>query len=127
VWHYPGLNSFGKHRDEQLAMHPTVKPVALVADAILDVSIRRGLVLDPFAGSGTTIIAAERTGRRAASASHGFPVHQACPRAAGCRQGAERCHRCGKGCRRRGEIPSTVSRQRNIETAGLLTRQERAW
>ncbi|MGE0760426.1 MAG: site-specific DNA-methyltransferase [Pirellulaceae bacterium] len=67
VWHYPGMNSFGKHRDEQLAMHPTVKPVALVADAILDVSTRRGLVLDPFAGSGTTIIAAERTGRRAAA------------------------------------------------------------
>jgi DNA modification methylase len=45
-------------------MHPTVKPVALVADAILDCSRRGGLVLDPFAGSGTTIMAAERTRRR---------------------------------------------------------------
>jgi DNA modification methylase len=46
-------------------MHPTVKPVALVADAIRDVSKRKGIVLDPFCGSGTTIIAAEKTGRRA--------------------------------------------------------------
>ena len=47
-------------------MHPTVKPVALVADAIRDCSKRNGLVLDPFAGSGTTLIAAEKTGRHAA-------------------------------------------------------------
>ena len=46
-------------------MHPTVKPVALVADAILDVSKRRDIFLDPFCGSGTTIIAAEKTGRHA--------------------------------------------------------------
>jgi DNA modification methylase len=46
-------------------MHPTVKPVALVADAIKDCSRRNSLVLDPFAGSGTSLIAAERTGRRA--------------------------------------------------------------
>lgn len=46
-------------------MHPTVKPVALVADAIKDCSRRGGIVLDAFAGSGTTLIAAERTGRRA--------------------------------------------------------------
>jgi DNA modification methylase len=45
-------------------MHPTVKPVALVADAILDCSRRGGVVLDVFAGSGTTLIAAEKTGRR---------------------------------------------------------------
>jgi DNA modification methylase len=45
-------------------MHPTVKPLALVADAILDCSKRGGVVLDVFAGSGTTLIAAERTGRR---------------------------------------------------------------
>jgi DNA modification methylase len=50
---------------DELAMHPTVKPVALVADAIRDCSRRGGLILDPFAGSGTTIIAAERTGRKA--------------------------------------------------------------
>jgi len=67
VWSYPGLNSFAKGRDEALASHPTVKPVALVADAIRDCSRRGELVLDPFAGSGTTIIAAERTKRRAAA------------------------------------------------------------
>jgi 16S rRNA G966 N2-methylase RsmD len=64
VWHYPGLSSFRSGRDQQLEMHPTVKPVALVADAMLDCSRRGGIVLDPFAGSGTTIIAAQRTGRR---------------------------------------------------------------
>lgn len=66
VWSMPGMNSFQKGRAEMLAMHPTVKPVALVADAILDCSKRGGLVLDCFAGSGTTLIAAERTGRVAA-------------------------------------------------------------
>lgn len=64
VWTYAGANSFGQNRDEELAMHPTVKPVALVADAIRDCSDRKGIVLDAFAGSGTTLIAAERTGRR---------------------------------------------------------------
>ena len=52
-------------RLEELAMHPTVKPVALVADAIRDCSRRGGLVLDPFCGSGTILIAAERSGRKA--------------------------------------------------------------
>lgn len=66
VWTMPGMNSFGKGRAEKLAMHPTVKPVALIAEAILDCSTRGGLVLDVFAGSGTTVIAAERTGRTAA-------------------------------------------------------------
>jgi DNA modification methylase len=65
VWTYPGVNTFRRGRDEELALHPTVKPVALVADAILDVSRRGEIVLDPFGGSGTTLIAAERTGRRA--------------------------------------------------------------
>jgi len=64
VWSYAGINSFGATRDEDLAAHPTVKPVALVADAILDCSKRKGIILDAFAGSGTTLIAAERTGRR---------------------------------------------------------------
>jgi DNA modification methylase len=64
VWTYPGMNSFGKEREEALAGHPTVKPVALVEDAILDCSNRGDLVLDPFIGSGTTLIAAERAGRR---------------------------------------------------------------
>ena len=65
VWEYAGVNTFRPGRMDELAMHPTVKPVALVADAIKDCSRRGGLVLDPFAGSGTTIVAAEKTGRRA--------------------------------------------------------------
>lgn len=65
VWDYAGVNGFGAERDAELAMHPTVKPVALVEDAILDCSRRGGIVLDAFAGSGTTIIAAERAGRTA--------------------------------------------------------------
>jgi DNA modification methylase len=66
VWCYPGANSFARHGEEGnlLALHPTVKPVALVADAILDCSARGEIVLDAFLGSGTTVIAAERTGRR---------------------------------------------------------------
>jgi len=66
VWHYPGANSFARCGAEGnlLALHPTVKPVALVADAILDCTERGGIVLDAFLGSGTTVIAAERTGRR---------------------------------------------------------------
>lgn len=67
VWDYPGANSFGPTRDADLQAHPTVKPTALVADAIRDCSKRGGLVLDPFSGSGTTILAAERSGRRAAA------------------------------------------------------------
>ena len=65
VWDYPGINTMRVGRLDELAMHPTVKPVALVVDAIKDCSRRGGLVLDPFCGSGTTLIAAERTGRKA--------------------------------------------------------------
>jgi DNA modification methylase len=65
VWDYAGVNTMRAGRLEELAMHPTVKPVALVADAIKDCSRRGGLVLDPFCGSGTILIAAERTGRKA--------------------------------------------------------------
>ncbi len=65
VWDYAGVNSMRPGRLEELAMHPTVKPTALVSDAIKDCSRRGGLVLDPFCGSGTTLIAAERTGRKA--------------------------------------------------------------
>jgi DNA modification methylase len=65
VWDYAGINSLKAERAEELAMHPTVKPVALVADAIRDCSKRGDIVLDPFAGSGTTLIAAEKTGRSA--------------------------------------------------------------
>jgi DNA modification methylase len=63
VWDYPGINSLHEKRLEDLAMHPTVKPVALVADAILDCSKRGGIILDCFGGSGTTLVAAEQTGR----------------------------------------------------------------
>lgn len=66
VWHYPGVNSFGRKGEEGnlLALHPTVKPVQLVADALLDCSARGDIVLDPFLGSGTTLMSAERVGRR---------------------------------------------------------------
>jgi hypothetical protein len=63
IWNYAGMSSFGSDRDEALAMHPTVKPVQMIADAILDVSNRNDLVLDPFLGSGTTLIACEKTHR----------------------------------------------------------------
>lgn len=63
VWDYAGANSFGASRDQDLADHPTVKPVALVADAIRDVTHIGGIVLDGFMGSGSTILAAERTKR----------------------------------------------------------------
>jgi DNA modification methylase len=63
VWTYPGVNTFGRGRMEALATHPTVKPVALVADALLDCRARGDAVLDQFAGAGTTILAAEKVGR----------------------------------------------------------------
>lgn len=65
VWEYRGVNSFGADRMKQLALHPTTKPVRMLADAIKDVSARNGLVLDAFGGSGSTLIAAHKTGRRA--------------------------------------------------------------
>ena len=65
VWDYAGISSIGANRAEELAMHPTVKPVALIADAIRDCSKRGEVVLDCFGGSGSTLIAAEKTGRAA--------------------------------------------------------------
>jgi len=65
VWNYRGVNTMRKGRLEELALHPTVKPVQMIADAIKDVSARRDIVIDIFAGSGSTLIAAEKTGRRA--------------------------------------------------------------
>ena len=65
VWDYAGVNTFGSGREADLVDHPTVKPTALVADAILDVSHRGDIVLDVFGGSGATLLAAEKTGRRA--------------------------------------------------------------
>lgn len=65
IWHYPGVNSFARKTDEGnlLTLHPTVKPIALIADVLLDTSERGDIVLDPFLGSGTTVLAAEATGR----------------------------------------------------------------
>jgi DNA modification methylase len=65
VWTYAGVNTFKRGREEELDMHPTVKPVDLVADAIKDASSYGSNILDPFLGSGTILIAAEKTGRRA--------------------------------------------------------------
>jgi DNA modification methylase len=65
VWEYRGINSRGNSRKAELALHPTVKPVAMIADAIRDVSVRDDLVLDCFGGSGSTLIAAHKTNRRA--------------------------------------------------------------
>ncbi len=65
VWRYPGANSLSRESGENnpLAMHPTVKPVVLIADAIMDCSARGDIVLDTFLGSGSTVLAAERVGR----------------------------------------------------------------
>lgn len=65
VLNYPGVNTFGRGRNKALQLHPTVKPTALMADLILDSSAEGEVILDPFGGSGTTLIAAERTGRTA--------------------------------------------------------------
>lgn len=65
VWDYAGISSMSATRGNELEMHPTVKPVAMIEDAIKDCSRRRELILDIFGGSGSTLIAAERTGRRA--------------------------------------------------------------
>jgi DNA modification methylase len=65
VWVYAGANTFRAGRMDELKMHPTVKPVALIADAMRDCSRRGSIILDAFAGSGTTIMAAEQIGRRA--------------------------------------------------------------
>jgi len=64
LWSYAGANGFGRGRMEDLAAHPTVKPCAMVMDAIKDASKPKGIVLDPFGGSGTTLIAAAKTKRR---------------------------------------------------------------
>ena len=63
VWEYRGVNTLKAGRNEELALHPTVKPVQMIADAIKDVSGRGDIVLDLFGGSGSTLIAAHKTGR----------------------------------------------------------------
>jgi DNA modification methylase len=65
AWQYRGMNSLSPNRQKELSLHPTVKPVAMIADAIKDVSSRSGIVLDCFGGSGSTLIAAHKTGRKA--------------------------------------------------------------
>jgi DNA modification methylase len=65
VWQYRGVNTLKAGRMDELALHPTVKPVQMIADAIKDVSARGAIVLDLFGGSGSTLIAAHKTGRRA--------------------------------------------------------------
>ena len=65
VWEYRGVNTLKAGRLDELAIHPTVKPVTMIADAIKDVSHRGSIVLDLFGGSGSTLIAAHKTGRRA--------------------------------------------------------------
>ncbi len=65
VWSYISQNILSGSSKGKLALHPTVKPVAMIADAIRDCSNRGDIILDPFGGSGTTMIAAEKTGRRA--------------------------------------------------------------
>ncbi len=74
VWNYRGMNSFGGNSAQELAWHPTVRPIAMIVDAIKDVSMRGGIVLDLFGGSGSTLIAAHNTGK------HGYiaeldPLH----------------------------------------------------
>ncbi len=65
VWDYPGIFIKNKVNKANIYLHPTVKPVGLLADILLDASPRKGIVLDMFGGSGSTLLAAERTGRRA--------------------------------------------------------------
>jgi DNA modification methylase len=74
VWDYAGVNSFGNNRSDDLADHPTVKPTTMITDILRDVSKRRAIIFDPFAGSGTVLIAAERAGR-VARALELDPVH----------------------------------------------------
>lgn len=64
VWEYPGASSLGSDARKGLTSHPTVKPVALLEDALLDVTLPEDLVLEPFAGSGSTLIACQTSGRR---------------------------------------------------------------
>ena len=64
LWTYPGASSIGSDARRGLEDHPTVKPTAMLMDALLDVTARGDIVLDPFLGSGSMLIAAERTGRR---------------------------------------------------------------
>ena len=63
VWTYPGASSLGSDARRGLQDHPTVKPTAMLEDALIDLTNRSDIVIDPFLGSGSTLIAAEKTGR----------------------------------------------------------------
>ena len=63
LWTYPGASSFGSDARKGLQDHPTVKPTAMLQDALIDLTNRGEIILDPFLGSGSTLIAAENTGR----------------------------------------------------------------
>jgi hypothetical protein len=63
VWTYPGASSLGSDARKCLQDHPTVKPTAMLEDALLDLTHRVDIVLDPFLGSGSMLIAAAKTGR----------------------------------------------------------------
>ncbi len=69
LWTYPGASSLGSDARRGLRDHPTVKPTAILEDAFLDITKRDDVVLDPFLGSGSTLIAADRTGRSAAGSN----------------------------------------------------------
>jgi len=76
VWSYPGMSSFGKGRDELLGSHPTVKPVAMISDVLRDVTKRGQVVLDTFLGSGSTLMAAQETGRNSCGVEFGPAVRR---------------------------------------------------
>ena len=63
LWTYPGASSVGSDARQGLRLHPTVKPTAMIEDALLDLTDRGEIVLDPFLGSGSTVMAAEKAGR----------------------------------------------------------------
>src|SRR5262249_3436369 len=70
AWSYPGAYSLGSEARKRRQYHPTVKPVAMLEDALRDVTERGDIVLDPFLGSGSTLIACERTGRHCCGLEH---------------------------------------------------------
>jgi DNA modification methylase len=92
VWSYPGANRRGSSASKALSHHPTPKPVEMVEDALKDVSKRGALALDPFLGSGTTLLAAERSGRRPSGSSSTLPTWT-------WRSGAGKSSRAARRCR----------------------------
>ena len=93
VWEHRGVNTLKAGRMDELSLHPTVKPVAMIADAIKDVSRRGGVVLDLFGGSGSTLIAAHKTGRKARLCELDAVFATDPSPLGGLRQGRRRTHR----------------------------------